>query len=65
MTKKPKDERATAIVMRATKDNPISILNINKAHDFARHCLAHNATDDDATSAVRKFIQQIEGYKVG
>lgn len=65
MAKKPDEDRINTIVMRATTDNPLSLLNIKKACDFARHCLALNATDEAATAAVRKFIQQIEGYKVG
>lgn len=65
MAKKSNDKRVNTIVMRATTDNPISILNISKACAFARHCLAQNATDEDATAAVRKFIQQIEGQAVG
>lgn len=64
MGKKSDDARADTIVMRATFDNPISILNIKKAHDFARHCLKLNATDEAATAAVKKFIQQLEGYPV-
>ena len=65
MAKKPNDKRVDAIVMRATTDNPISILNISKATKFARHCLAQDATEEDVTAAVRKFIQQIEGQAVG
>ena len=62
--KRTKD-RIDDIVMRATMDNPVSILDFNKCTDFARHCLMLGASDQDAVEAVRKFIQQLNSNPVG
>lgn len=61
---KPADDRINQIAMRATFNNPVSILNLSKVTDFVRHCLMLGATDEDAEKATRKFINQIEGNPV-
>ena len=58
-------ERINDIVMRATHDNPVSIMQLGKCTDFARHCLMLGASDNDAVEAVRKYIMQINSIPVG
>lgn len=58
------DDRVNKIAMRATTDNPVSIMNLTKVAEFVRHCLILGASDEDAEQATRKFIQQIEGNPV-
>lgn len=58
-------ERINDIVMRATTDNPVSVLELNKCAEFARHCLMLGASDDDAIKATRTYIQQLNGNPVG
>ena len=58
------DDRINKIAMRATTDNPVSVMNLGKVAEFVRHCLSLGATDDDAEQATRKFIRQIEGLPV-
>ncbi len=62
--RKASDERINKIAMNATINNPVSVLNLSKVADFVGHCLALGASDDDAETATRKFIQQIEGNPV-
>lgn len=58
-------ERINDIVMRATTDNPVSVLQLSKCSEFARHCLMLGADDNDAIKATRTYIQQINGNPVG
>lgn len=58
-------DRIGDIVMRATTDNPVSVLAFNKCADFARHCLMLGASDEDAIKATRTYIQQLNGNPVG
>lgn len=58
------NDRINKIAMRATTDNPVSVMNLTKVADFVRHCLMLGATDEDAEKATRKYIQQIEGNPV-
>lgn len=59
------NERINSIVMKATTDNPVSILNLTKCSDFVRRCLMLGASDIEATDATFKFIKQLNGEMVG
>lgn len=62
--KKTRD-RINDIVMRATMDNPVGVMDLQKCSDFARHCLMLGADDTDAVNAVRQHIKQLNGQPVG
>lgn len=58
-------DRIDEIVSLATFDNPVSVLDIQKCTNFARHCLMLGASDDDAVKATATYIQQLNGNPVG
>ena len=62
---KQTNARIDSIVMNATFDNPVSVLDLGKCTDFARHCLMLGASDDDAIRAVTTYIKQLNGNPVG
>ena len=57
-------ERANNIAMRATTNNPVSVLALGKVTDFAHHCIMLGSDDDQAVEATRKFIEQLNGNPV-
>jgi|GEM_PF-5912245 len=57
-------ERVNDIAMRATTNNPVSVLALGKVTDFVRHCIMLGADDNQAVEATRKFIEQLNGNPV-